>query len=169
MGPDLGILWIELLPSGLYHRTEPPPPPQPPRQQQTPSARVVSSGRSSSGGDGGKGGAWKSANGLSRGVPKTPGGNVVETFLLSGNLVGAGGSVIYESARRGARRGKGVGKDKGCFVSLADQVRGCRSSGWGRWGEGRMGEGRRRVEIVITLLSSIVCLCLFSPSRCRSC
>lgn len=117
MGPNLGILWVELLPSGLYHRTEPPPPPPPP------SARVSS--RSSAGGDDGKVGTWKSANGLARGVPKTPGGNVVETFLQSGNLVGAGGRVIYESARRGARRGKGGGggEDKGaCFVSLADQV-----------------------------------------------
>eukprot|EP00903_Cladosiphon_okamuranus_P007712 g7473.t1 len=134
-GPDLGILWVELLPSGLYHRAEPPPPPPPPRQQQQqqqqqpPSTRVSSarssasaSASASAGGDGGKGGgAWKSANGLSRGVPKTPGGNVVETFLQSGNLVGAGGSVIYESTRRGARRDKGGRKDKGCYVSLADQ------------------------------------------------
>eukprot|EP00752_Nemacystus_decipiens_P012025 g10660.t1 len=128
MGPDLGILWVELLPSGLYHRTEPPPPPPPQQQQQQqqqpqqpPSARAASFSRSSSGGDNGKGGSWKSANGLSRGVPKTPGGNFVETFLQSGNLVGAGGSVIYESARRGARGGKGGGQEKGCFVSLADQ------------------------------------------------
>lgn len=151
MGPDLGILWVELLPSGLYHRTEPPQPHQQQsvQRQQLHSVRGSISSRPSSGGGGGggdgggKGGAWKSVNGLARGLPKTPGGNVVETFLQSGNLVGAGGRVIYESARRGARRGRGGGKDEVCFVSLADQVRGA-AAGYGRRGGGERGDRGRR-------------------------
>ncbi len=122
---------MELLPSGLYHRAEPPPPrphQQPPLHHHHP---TQGSGRAPAGqGGGGKGAAegeaeaaWKSTNGLARGVPKAPGGNVVETFLHSGNLVGAGGHVIYESLRRGKRGESGV-RGKSCFVSLADQVGG---------------------------------------------
>lgn len=130
---------MELLPSGLYHRAEqPPPPPPPPRPHQQPplrrhppqgsSAAAGAASRATAGQGGGKGAkeeekeAWKSTNGLARGVmPKAPGGNVVETFLHSGNIVGAGGHVIYESLRRGKRGESGV-RGKSCFVSLADQV-----------------------------------------------
>lgn len=88
---------------------------------------------------------WKSANGLPR-LPRAPGEHVVDTFLHSGNLLGAGGNVLYESVRgspremEGGRRargreprkgdkGGGGGVGKSCFVSLADQVGGMSAYG----------------------------------------
>lgn len=64
-------------------------------------------------------GTWKAANGLPQ-SSRAPGERVVDAFVQSGNLVGAGGHVFYESVRGGAS-GRGVGK--GSFVSLADEVR----------------------------------------------
>ena len=74
----------------------------------------------------------------------------MDTFLRSGNLVGAGGHVFYESVRRdeaasvegglgGGSRGGARGARRTCFVSLADQVR--RGEGSGREGLGRGGRG----------------------------
>ncbi|CBN75635.1 6-phosphofructo-2-kinase/fructose-2,6-bisphosphatase [Ectocarpus siliculosus] len=152
-GPDVGVLWVEVLPSGLYHHgssscsnggssTGADDPLRSPTLLPYSSPLFTRTGGSghpqtaaahrSSGGtatgaaettENGVGGAWKSVNGLPRGVPKGLGGNVVDTFLQSGSLVGAGGHVIYESVRRGARGGAGGagGKGKSCFVSLADQ------------------------------------------------
>ncbi|CAN0473986.1 unnamed protein product, partial [Ectocarpus sp. 8 AP-2014] len=152
-GPDVGVLWVEVLPSGLYHhgssscsnggsstgvddplRSPTLLPHSLPLFTHTGgsghpqmAAAHLSNGGTATGAaettDNGVGGAWKSVNGLARGVPKGPGGNVVDTFLQSGSLVGAGGHVIYESVRRGVRGGAGGagGKGKSCFVSLADQ------------------------------------------------
>ncbi|CAN0381985.1 unnamed protein product, partial [Ectocarpus fasciculatus] len=150
-GPDVGVLWVELLPSGLYHHSNsssscsgnggsstgagdplrsptllPHSSPLFTHAGGSGQPRTAAAHRSSRGtaagaaepADNGVGGAWKSVNGLARGVPKGPGGNVVDTFLQSGSLVGAGGHVIYESVRKGAR---GAGKGRSCFVSLADQ------------------------------------------------
>ncbi|CAM9602619.1 unnamed protein product, partial [Scytosiphon promiscuus] len=134
--PGVGILWVELLPSGLYHTHVS----EPSRALQTPalsnSSRAFTPGVSSrwtapaapgngaAGGatmaegdepgagfgstDGNRGASWKAANGLARGMmPRGPGGNVVDMFLLTGNLVGAGGHVIYESVRGGVATEKG--------------------------------------------------------------
>lgn len=75
----------------------------------------------------------------------TPGGRVVNEFLHSGNLMGAGGHVLYESVRGGCRSSSSLSSSRGdergaaggnCssgggdkdfyFVSLADQARGQR-------------------------------------------
>lgn len=97
MGPDVGLLWVELLPQGLSQRRD-------------------DAGATANGSAGAING-WKSANGLPQ-HSKGPGDNVVEVFQRTGNLVGAGGHVYYESLRGGTR---GAGR-KECFVSLADQV-----------------------------------------------
>ncbi|CAN0381468.1 unnamed protein product, partial [Laminaria digitata] len=128
--PSLGVLWVELLPSGLSRYTEAPL--NSGSKHNTDKSRNADNSRGSSGGSSRNGsrGAWKSENGLPR-VPQGPGENVVETFLRSGNLVGAGGHVFYESVRRdaaaaaaeggGAREGGPGGARRACFVSLADQ------------------------------------------------
>lgn len=72
---------------------------------------------------------------------------MVDTFLQTGNLVGAGGHVFYESVRGGSRGTTGRGK--GCFVSLADQVRVGRRYGRGGIGGGRgLGVGCERVFLL---------------------
>lgn len=51
-------------------------------------------------------------------MAQEPGEHVVEAFMRSGSLIGAGGHIFYESVRGGSAGGR----SKECFVSLADQV-----------------------------------------------
>lgn len=120
-GPDVGLLWVELLPAGL-----------------TPKVAHGGPGRGVGAGSGPRrspaigrlDSQWKSANGLPR-MCQGPGERVVDEFLHSGNLMGAGGHVLYESVRGGTSAGSGASEAGGrksakrfCFVSLADQVGG---------------------------------------------
>lgn len=170
-GPDVGLLWVEILPAGLsqqqrrfnaesvddpvrqrggeprgpdqrilpidttgsassssgqlgpqadllhsrHQQQRPPPPPQEePRRQQGPAATktpstlpttatatttTTTTSRSPSLSLAPH--QWKSANGLP-GMTKTPGNRVIQEFLRSGNLLGAGGRLLYESVRGGS-------------------------------------------------------------------
>ncbi|CAN0236937.1 unnamed protein product, partial [Discosporangium mesarthrocarpum] len=104
-GPDVGLLWVELLPSGLSG-----------------SARVDGQeGRAES--NGSQGGGREGGGFHRRGA-----GRVAEVFQQTGNLTGAAGNVFYESVRgpcthHKAGRDLGTGRSPvGCYVSLADEA-----------------------------------------------
>ena len=107
--PELGILRVELLPSSLSHKSA--------GNKEAFTARGT--GMAVSATDDTRPGSWISANGLPC-PPHGLGSRVVDYFLRSGNLGGAGGHVFYESVRGGSQGG---GARKNCFVSLAGEVR----------------------------------------------
>lgn len=100
---------MELLPSGLSHKSA----------ACTEASTARETGTVSASNDT-RPGSWKSANGLPC-PPQGLGSRVVDFFLRSGNLVGAGGHVFYESVRGGSQGS--VSSRKTCFVSLAEEVR----------------------------------------------